>query len=89
MVSAGIINLVISIAQAMFIQYLWGMINSIQLIVFTTLFDVKIPLNAETTMHKLLALCNLDVLQIERLWNYLVDVPETDPFSDRFSAAGY
>lgn len=58
-------NLILSIFQAYVIQYLWGLINAIQIIMLTSLFDLQIPKLAEVTMFKMMELTNLDILHLE------------------------
>jgi hypothetical protein len=43
-------NLVTSLLSAKVIQYMWGIINSLQLIVLTVLFSVKMPENCYETL---------------------------------------
>ena len=47
-------NAFISLFAAQFLQYLWGMINALQVIVFTALFNINVPENAMTLMTAIL-----------------------------------
>ena len=39
-------NLALSIVSAGFLQYLWGMLNTMQIIVLTSLFEIDVHMNA-------------------------------------------
>ena len=58
-------NLVLSFFTAGLLQYLWGLINTLQLIMLTALFDVQMPENAEMIMFMFLKLCSLDFIESE------------------------
>lgn len=52
----------LSVFFAGLMQYLWGMVNTLQIIVVTGLFTIVLPLNAQTMMFTIMHLTNLDLL---------------------------
>lgn len=53
-------NLFISLLMAYALQYLWGMVNSLQLIVLASLFDLLIPENAKVIQVEIMKACAFD-----------------------------
>ena len=72
------------------LQFLWGLINTLQMIMFTVLFSCNFPLNASKIMIAIMKLTNLDIIDTESIltamWNFKV---ETDSISPIFEEAGY
>ena len=73
-------NIIISIFAASFLQFLWGLINTLQIIMLTTLFDLQIPINAKMVMTMLMQLCAMDFLHTETIFNTLFKFRETPAF---------
>ena len=69
--------------------YMWGLVNTLQIIVLTVLFDLKTPLNVRSVLIKILKLCNFDLFQTEKLYELIFDFTETQPFNDIFEEAEY
>lgn len=68
-------NVLISLFFAGALQYLWGMINALQVIVLTKLFSLdNIPPNAYIVMQTILKLCALEFIDTgflsEKLFNF-------------------
>ena len=60
-------NIVLSVFTTVSLQLLWGMINTLQIIVLTNLFNFKnIPLNAEMVMQAILRLCSLEFIDTSK-----------------------
>lgn len=55
-------NLVISLVSASLLQYLWGMINALQIVVLTVLFNLEVPINSDMVMKMMLKFCSMDFL---------------------------
>ena len=73
-------NIVVSILSAGALQYLWGMINTLQILVLTVLFTrLEIPLNAEMIMVMILKLCSLEFIPSGAMLS-LFDFRDTDAF---------
>ena len=49
------------------IYYLWGMINSLQLIALTCLFKIRLPANIFAFNKEILKLANFDLFKTEWL----------------------
>ena len=60
-VAAGT-NIALSIFYSQMIQYMWGMINSLQMIVLTVLFDVNMPDELFETLKMIMQYTNLDIV---------------------------
>jgi len=56
-----------NIALSSSLQLLWGIINSLQIIFLTTLFNVNIPSNARVMFSYLMSFSQMDLLPIELL----------------------
>ena len=82
-------NIVTSLLTAQIIQYLWGIINSLQLIVLTVLFSIEIPHTCYDVLIKIMKMTNLDLIETEGAINKMFDFRETEPFNDRLLDAGY
>ena len=44
------------------IKYLWGMVNSLQMIVLTVLFNLTMPEEAKVVLKEIMKYCNLDIV---------------------------
>ena len=58
-------SFVISFFLAGVLQFLWGMINGLQMIVLSILFSVLFPANAETVFITIMSLVNMDMFHSE------------------------
>lgn len=56
-------NGLISIVFAGALQFLWGLINSLQIIVLSVLFNLQIPENAKVIQVEILKACAFDFFQ--------------------------
>ena len=82
-------NLLASTMMSGALQFLWGTVNALQMIVLTCLFSVMRPKNAEVTLIAIMAYVNLDIFPVEKFINFFFDFPETEPFNPIFELAGY
>ena len=73
----------VSILSAGLLQYLWAMINALQIVVLSALFDLTIPMNAYMTMELMLKMCAMDFFQTESLFDQLFSFRETKVFGLR------
>ena len=71
------------------LQFLWGLINTIQMVMVTALFAILIPLNAFTLMITLLKLSNLDIMRTEDIHRSLFGFSDQVPFNAVYEQAGY
>ena len=65
---------------------MWGLINGLQLIVLTVLFNTKIPVNAKEILVVVLALVNFELVNTEEIYPVIFDFTETDSFNQIFDA---
>jgi len=92
-------NIFISIFFAQALQFLWSMINAMQIIVLTILFKIEVPPNADMLMTLILKLCSLDLVPTEDILAYVITFRATDAFAttidedgeavSKFADAGY
>ena len=64
------------------------MINSLQIIVLTDLFELEIPTNAGMVMELILRMCSLEFIDTGILMEYVFNFRETLAFSSKENAAG-
>ena len=81
--------IITSFVFASLLQYLWGMINTMQLMMATALFSVILPTNVQMFMFALLKLANFDIYNTEDFWNSLFHMKEQGAFNAIFEHAGY
>ena len=55
-------NIFIRFFTSNLLQHLWGLVNTLQIIVLMNLFSLEIPENAELLMTKILKLCALEFI---------------------------
>lgn len=73
-------NAFVSFFAAYMLQYIWGMINALQMIVLTALFAFQIPFNAQMLMISILDLVSLEFIDTGFLLEEIFDFRETDAF---------
>ena len=74
-------NIFASLFTGGLLQFIWGMVNTLQIVVLTALFQVKIPLNADIPMMMILRLCGLDTLIVSEEIFSLFNFRETESFN--------
>ena len=83
-------NVFLSIFMIQLLQYLWGLINTLQMIVIIVLFNVQFPLNTSQILIDIMALSNLDLFEVDgyitAMFNFGV---QTKAFNEIFEAAGF
>ena len=92
-------NLILGIFLSFILTYLWGMINSLQIVTLTTLFNLTIPDNANVIMEAILALMSLEVIDTDSMFVAVFGFRETQMFAvkvlengdevSKFEEAGY
>ena len=84
--SASLGNVVLSVS----VQSILALINGLQIIVMTALFNLKIPDNMRTIFVKALAMANFDLFQTEKLYQETFGFEEeSDSFNGIFDASGF
>ena len=82
-------NLAVSFLLSGVLQYLWGMVNALQMIVMTVLFSVIRPVNAEVVLTTIMSYVNLDLIETYPMLDKLFTFKESEPFNQIFLQAGY
>ena len=67
---------------------MWGMINTLQIIVLTALFNLETPLNANMIMIMILKLCGLEFVSTDDIYGAVFDFRETEAFFTVVTADG-
>ena len=81
-------NIFVSIFSAGMLQYLWSLINTLQIVVLTVLFALDIPVNAELVMIMILQMCSLEFISTETAFEMIHSFRETRPFSSKIDETG-
>ena len=72
------------------LQFLWGLINTLQMIMLTVLLAIEMPSNCYRIMIAIMKLTNLDVIDtgplIESIFTFKSEYP---PLNEIFAEAGY
>lgn len=71
------------------LQMLWGMINSLQLIVHLPVFSLNFPANASQLLTKLIEVSSFSLLPMDQINNLVFNFTETDALNPRFDEIGY
>ena len=70
------------------LNYIWSMLNGLQLQTHLSLFDLKFPANASFLQGFLVNVATFDILPIEAIW-WLFDFPELGAYNPNFADSGY
>lgn len=83
-------NLILSIPIGGLLQYLWGMINSVQLIVLTVLFTVDMPVYSYDIYLALNQLVAFDIFQVEEtVYEPYFNFPPRETLSPKYDEVGF
>eukprot|EP00347_Sterkiella_histriomuscorum_P013544 403364306 len=77
-------NFVLNLLLATSLQYLWGMINALQLILHMPLFKVNFPSNTNFVFNQIISVSTFDVIPSEEALEKMFDFADTGPLNDRF-----
>ena len=80
-------NIFISFFLAYVLQYLWGMVNSLQVIMLGALFNILEPVNSKALRIEILKACAFDFFYTQDLYEAFFGFKETKFFSDSFEEA--
>lgn len=58
-------NIILSFFMISVLQFLWGLINALQMVVFTVLFAVNFPSNCSGLMIGIMKLTNLEIIEVD------------------------
>ena len=81
-------NFIISLMFAGILQYLWGMVNTLQIINLGILYKILLPDNLQIIQIEVSKACAFDFFYTEDLYYEVFDFRETPSFSEFFEAAG-
>ena len=82
-------NLFISLLFATALQYLWGMINALQMIMLAGLFRILYPDNLQVITIEVTKACNFDFYQTEDLYSDWFGFGDSPSFSEAFDEADF
>ena len=87
-ISSG--NAVFNILMQSSLSQLWGLINSLQMVVLLPLMDnVRLPANAMTFTQILIQIATFEVVPTDEINSQISYFPEEEPYSLNFSMCGY
>ena len=81
-------NFIVNLMLACSLNYLWSMLNGLQLQTHLQLFDLKFPANAGFLQDFLVTVATFDITPIEAIW-YFFDFPELGAYNPNFGDSGY
>eukprot|EP00347_Sterkiella_histriomuscorum_P018221 403346330 len=77
-------NLFFNLFMSTSLQYLWGMINQIQIITHLPINAVEIPSNTKFFFNIIIDICNFNIIPSDDMLNGIITVKETYAFNDYF-----
>mmetsp|Transcript_18451 Transcript_18451/g.24777 ORF Transcript_18451/g.24777 Transcript_18451/m.24777 type:complete len:86 (+) Transcript_18451:289-546(+) len=80
-------NFMISLIFAGALQYLWGMVNSLQVMVISIVYATFMPENLHVILIEVTKACSFDFYQTEDIYMEIFDFAETESFSETFEDA--
>lgn len=81
-------NIIFSILGSGLLQFLWGLINTLQIIMLTSLFDLHFPDNANRIMTMIMKLCAADFIDTDWVFIKVFGFRETRVFKSNINADG-
>ena len=82
-------NFVLTLIFQTSMQQLWGLVNTLQIIVLTVLFNLKTPLNVQIVLITILKISNFDILPTDDFFSYILSFTDTQPLNQIFEDAGF
>jgi hypothetical protein len=72
-------------------QFLWGMINVMQLITFQSLMSINIPALPRSINNVILEFSQMDLLPSEQIVGYFIELDQfnDEPINDYFDQGGF
>ena len=70
-------------------RQLWGMIRTVQMVTFSTVVNVKLPLNLFIFLRLYVYFAMMDVLQGRELYKSILKFQEASPFNGTFAFFGF
>ena len=82
-------NAIIGMVFAGVLQYLWGMVNTLQVINLAIIYDCLLPENMLVILSEVNKACNFDFYNTENLYIKMFGFEDTESFSPKFEEAGF
>ena len=79
-------NFIMGALLAVSLQFMWGLINALQLIVLTVLFNTKVPVNAKEVLVVILTIANFELVDTEEIYPTIFKFTETESFNQIYDA---
>ncbi len=74
-------NFVINILMSSSLQELWGQLNVLQLVLFTPLLNLLLPMNVQVLCGALISITTFDILDSQSITNYIFGADNFNPDS--------
>jgi hypothetical protein len=74
-------NFILSICVSKGLHFLWGMVNSLQMVIFTVIFDVYHPQQVKDFQLTLIGFITADLFPTEAIYGAIFDFEETKNFN--------
>jgi len=89
-VTAAILpNIVLNLLLSGSLSTLWGLINSIQIIMHTFLFNLRLPQNAQVFCSKFMFIASFNLIPTDRILDWMFNLSPSDPVTSNYSELGY
>ena len=82
-------NLFFSIFFSSMLSMLWGAINTLQVIMYTVLFSIAMPVNCYGILISIMEVTNLDLVNSRNIVDKVITLNDLPAFSFLYEAAGY
>jgi hypothetical protein len=82
-------NLLLNIVLSSSLQMLWGTINTLQLIILVTLFNLSYPENAMFTFKLISQITRFNIIPVDQIINKMFSFTDSKPLHYNFQMMGY
>ena len=82
-------NMVATTIFSTSMQFMWGLVNTLQLIALTIFFDTLSPVNVQSVLINILKISNFDLYPTDQIYEKVFDFTETQPFNSLFEETGF
>jgi hypothetical protein len=82
-------NLILNLVLGGSLDQLWSLVEGLQLVLHSMLFNISFPQNALTFVTVFMNMASFNLIPTNIVTNKIFDEPVSDKFSDNFSALGY
>ena len=78
----------LSLINSYVLQYLWGMVNAAQVIVFSSIYRLRFPENVKEVTERIWKILTLDIFNTQELLELIFDFRETEAFVTEYDEDG-